>query len=112
MPASGASQVDADVVRQRLQRRDVDDVRLVGQRAAVLEPSRTSSSIAARNAASVLPEPVGAAISVGGARGSPARRAPARRSAPGNVRRNQSATAGWKPASALGEWRIVGHDLF
>ena len=33
MPASGASRLSADVVRQRLQRRDVDDARLVGEAA-------------------------------------------------------------------------------
>ena len=63
MPASGASRLLLDVVRQRLQRRDVDDLRLVRQPAA-RRPARTRSSIAARKAASVLPEPVGAAISV------------------------------------------------
>ena len=52
-----------DVVRQRLQRRDIDDLRLVRRGRARPSPWRTSSSIAARNAASVLPEPVGAAIS-------------------------------------------------
>ena len=51
----------ADVVRQRLQRRDVDDLGLVRQ--ARSSPWRTRASIAARKAASVLPEPVGAAIS-------------------------------------------------
>ena len=56
-------EVALDVVRQRLQRRDVDDLRLVRQ-AARRGPARTSASIAARKAASVLPEPVGAAISV------------------------------------------------
>ena len=61
MPASGTSRFLLDVVRQRLQRRDVDDLRLVEQ--APRAPWRTSSSIAARKAASVLPEPVGAAIS-------------------------------------------------
>ena len=50
--------------------------RFVGQRPST--PSRTSSSMAARNAASVLPEPVGAAISTLRRRGSAARRAPAR----------------------------------
>ena len=56
-------EVEADVVGQRLQRRDVDDHRLVGQ-AARRRPRRTSSSSAARKAVSVLPEPVGAATSV------------------------------------------------
>ena len=51
-----------DIVRQRLQRRDVDDLRFVA-RVRPPAPCRTSPSIAARNAASVLPEPVGAAIS-------------------------------------------------
>ena len=55
-------EVLAHVVRQRLQRRDVDDGRLVGQR-RLDTPCRTSPSIAARNAASVLPDPVGAATS-------------------------------------------------
>ena len=52
-------QVALDVVGQRLERRDVDDRRFVGQRRST--PWRTRSSIAARNAASVLPDPVGAA---------------------------------------------------
>ena len=69
-PSSASSCADArerrleialDVVGQRLERRDVDDLR--SRRAAARpRPARTRSSIAARNAASVLPEPVGAAI--------------------------------------------------
>ena len=95
MPASGASQVALDVVRQRLERRDVDDLRLV-RAARPSRPCRTSASIAARNAASVLPEPVGAAIStcrpawIAG-QASRLRRRSARRS----CRSNQAATAGW-----------------
>ena len=46
MPASGASRLSLDVVRQRLQRRDVDDLRLVRERPS--SPCRTRSSIAAR----------------------------------------------------------------
>ena len=56
-------QVLVDVGAQRLERRDVDDAHFVGQRAAQRLPGTRSSS-AVRNAASVLPEPVGAAISV------------------------------------------------
>ncbi len=63
MPASGASRFLLDVVRQRLQRRDVDDLRLVRQRRR-RAPGAPDASIAARNAASVLPDPVGAAISM------------------------------------------------
>ena len=53
-------QVLADVVGKRLQRRHVEHVDLV--REPLARPSRTSSSMADRKAASVLPEPVGAAI--------------------------------------------------
>ena len=45
MPASGASRFLLDVVRQRLQRRDIDDLRLVRQRAgldALRAPARRS----------------------------------------------------------------------
>ena len=52
---AGASRFLLDVVRQRLQRRDIDDLRLVRQRRDLRCPWRTSASIAARNAASVLP---------------------------------------------------------
>ena len=54
-------QVALDVVRQRLQRRDVDD-RAPRRPSRPCSPCRTRSSIAARKAASVLPDPVGAAI--------------------------------------------------
>ena len=64
-------------------------------------PRRTRSSIAARNAASVLPEPVGAAISVL----RPERIAGHASACAGvgaaNVRRNQLATAGWKVSSGM-----------
>ena len=60
--AARLREVLVDVGAQRLQRRDVDDPDLIRQRAAAA--SCTSASIAVRNAASVLPEPVGAAISV------------------------------------------------
>ena len=51
-------QVLLHVVGERPQRRDVEDARLVGQRA----PLRSSESMADRKAASVLPDPVGAAM--------------------------------------------------
>ena len=55
-------QVFADVVGQRLERRDVDDQRLLGQRAAdgACGPNRRDTI---KNAARVLPEPVGAEMS-------------------------------------------------
>ena len=55
-------EIAADVVRKRLQRRDVQDPHLVRQLAPLSSPSRIRSSIPARNAVSVLPDPVGAAI--------------------------------------------------
>ena len=55
-------EVALDVVRQRLERRDVDDLGLVREPCR-RAPCRTSASMAARKAASVLPDPVGAAIS-------------------------------------------------
>ena len=58
----GRLQVAVDIVRQSLERRNVDHVGLVAE--PPLETRRTRSSIAARKAASVLPEPVGAAIRV------------------------------------------------
>ena len=61
MPASGVAQVALDVHRQRLERRDVDDAAALGLRRA--PGANISRSIAARNAASVLPEPVGAKTS-------------------------------------------------
>ena len=61
-PGERRFEVALDVVRERLQRRDVDDLGLVGSWPS--SPWRTSASIAARKAASVLPDPVGAAISV------------------------------------------------
>ena len=51
-----------DVVGQRLQRRDVDDLRPVAQPA--IQPLPHQAVQAVRKAARVLPEPVGAAISV------------------------------------------------
>ena len=63
--------------------------------------SRTSVSIAARNAASVLPEPVGAAMSVC----RPARIAGQARVCgsvgAANARENQADTAGWKRARGM-----------
>ncbi len=52
-------EIALDVVRQSLQRRHVHHARLVRQRSC--QPSLTSWSIAARKAANVLPDPVGAA---------------------------------------------------
>ena len=49
-----------DVVGQRFERRDIDDLDLVAQLMA--HALAHQPSIAARNAASVLPDPVGAAI--------------------------------------------------
>ena len=56
-------QVALDVIGQRLQRRDIDYLRGIAE-VARPAPWRIKPSIAARKAASVLPEPVGAAISV------------------------------------------------
>ena len=55
-------QVAVDVVAERLERRDIDDLDFIRQRFSTA--CRSSRSIATRNAASVLPEPVGAATSV------------------------------------------------
>ena len=55
-------EVLVNVVAQRLERRDVDDLRLVGQVSG--ERLRTRGSMAVRKAARVFPEPVGAEISV------------------------------------------------
>jgi hypothetical protein len=60
--AARLGQVLVDVGAQGLQRRDVDHADFVRQRR--FEPSRVSSSMAERNAARVLPDPVGAAMSV------------------------------------------------
>ena len=54
-------QVALDVVGERLERGDVDDLRLVLEPAVQALPHQRS--MAARKAASVLPEPVGAATS-------------------------------------------------
>ncbi len=66
-------------------------------------PSRTSASIAARKAAKVFPEPVGAAISAC----RPDWIAGHARSCAGvgaaNALRNQAATAGWKLSSGMAE---------
>lgn len=70
-------------------------------------PIRTSSSMAARKAASVLPEPVGAATSV---ERPPRMDGQARRwasVAEPKDRRNHAATAGWKPCSASTGWRAM-----
>ena len=55
-------QIAVDVVAQRLQRRNVNDLRFVRQ--VLVDGLPKQASIDARNAASVLPEPVGAATSV------------------------------------------------
>ena len=61
-------------LRQRLERRDVDDLGRV-LRARRARAARTSRSRQTRNAASVLPEPVGAAIRTSCPGGSRASRA-------------------------------------
>ena len=61
-PAQRRAQVAVDVVGERLQRRDVDEARARALSAGC--GSRLRRSSAHRNAASVLPEPVGAEISV------------------------------------------------
>ena len=55
-------EVALDVVAERLERRDVDDLDFVGERP--FSASRMRRSMATRKAASVLPEPVGAAMRV------------------------------------------------
>src|SRR5436190_15949980 len=69
-------------------------------------PSRTRSSIALRNAASVLPEPVGAAISV--CRPSRIAVQPRNCAAVGepSVCSNQRATMGWNPGSTEGNLEV------
>src|SRR6476646_7101367 len=73
-------------------------------------PSRTRSSIALRNAASVLPEPVGAAISVWW----PLRIAVHPRTCADvgepSVSSNQRAEAGWKPGSLGGTYQRAPTD--
>ena len=95
-------EVEADVVGQRLQRRDVDDRGLVGQRRRAAGPGAPARRCAARNAVSVLPEPVGAATSVW----RPARiagHAAACASVGAAKRRlNQPPTAGWKASRDTG----------
>ena len=74
----------------------------VTSRSSPAAPSRTSESIAARKAASVLPEPVGAAISacwplaMAGHASSCAGVAPC-----GNVWANHACTAGWNWGSGM-----------
>ena len=104
LPDAGERRLEVamDVVRQRLERRDVDDVGFVG-RAGPRGRCRISSSIAARKAASVLPEPVGAAIRVwrpaliagqaSACAGVGALKLPA----------NHAATAGWNS-----DWKLAG----
>ncbi len=67
--------------------------------------SCTSSSIAARNAASVLPEPVGAAISVCRPARIAGQAAACGAVGAGNARANQAATAGWKVSSGMTDFR-------
>jgi hypothetical protein len=63
-PGQRGLQVDLDIIGQRLERRHVHHQGLVRQLPAVGQAWRTRSSSTARKAVSVLPEPVGAAISV------------------------------------------------
>ena len=86
------AQVALDVDRERLERRDVEDAAALG-----LPPARAANirrSIAARKAASVLPEPVGAKTSVDGPPGWPASPAPARGVGASNVSANHSRDGG------------------
>ena len=94
------------------QRRDVEDLRLVGE---ARRPARTRESIAERNAASVLPEPVGAAMSV--CRPSRIGGQPSRCGGVGSPSRslNQVWTAGWKGARSdieTGSYPRVAAILF
>ena len=91
-----------DVVRERLQRRDVEDVDLVREPPA-RGPRRTKSLIAERKAASVLPEPVGAAIRALRCCEVTAQARDCASVGAGKRLRNQPATAGWKPERASGD---------
>ena len=71
-------------------------------RAPVSAPSRTSASIAARKAASVLPEPVGAAISACLPDWIAGHAATCAAVGAAKVSANQVATAGWKVRNASG----------
>src|SRR5688500_14618910 len=74
-------------------------------------PSRTSSSIPHRNAASVLPEPVGAAISVWRPEGMAGRPAPGGADAAGATRgADGDRTAGWKVAGGREGPRPSGEE--
>ena len=101
--ASGRLQVLGDVDGERLQRRHVDDARDAGDVGSPASCARYRRSMHTRNPASVLPEPVGAAISVSvpaAMCGQPSRWGAVGPS--GKRRRNHSATAGWNPSSVPG----------
>ena len=87
-------EIALDVVRQRLERRDVDDLRLVVELRprAPAAPARRSPRGRRPASCPIRSAPRSARA---GPPGSPARPAPAPRSAPRKLRSNQSATAGW-----------------
>ena len=73
-------------------------------------PSRTSPSSAARNAVSVLPDPVGAATSVCRPARIAGQAATCAAVGAANVRLNQPATAGWKSCSGTMERKGAGRE--
>ena len=95
--AARLREVLVDVGAQRLERRDVDDAHLVGQRRA--QPLVHESSSAVRNAASVLPDPVGAAISVWRPSRIAAQPSVCAHVGAPSVSRKHRAVAGWKDRS-------------
>ena len=93
-PASGAAQVALDVVVERLQRRDVE------QAQALAPASRSAGRGPSRNAASVLPDPVGAWISTLPPRAIAGQPATWAGVGLGNARSNHARVPGERAASA------------
>ena len=99
MPASGASQIALDVVRQRLERRDVDDLRLVRQAAFECLAAPANRSPRERPPAS-CPSRSARRSACAARPGSPARPAPA----PGSAHRRRGRTRRRRP----GERALMG----
>ena len=99
MPASGTSRLRW-MSFKRFKRRDVDDLRLIPE-AIYSEPRRTRPSIAPRKAASVLPEPVGAAISTSRPALIAGQASPWAGVGAAKLWSNHARTEGWKKSSGM-----------
>ncbi len=111
MPASGASRLMWISLDNAFSGETYTTVVVSARPSGEASPSRTSASIAAMNAVSVLPDPVGAATSVFRPDAIAGHASACASVGAGKAPANQAATAGWKARSGIGRLSRRGDGL-